>query len=663
MLGSVGRAAEAPRTLKPEDFAAIRDVRDPHLSPDGTKVVYTVKTVDLAKDETAVNLWLAAVDGSYNYALTSGAKKQSHPRWSPDGRSLAFLSARADDGDDQVWLLPSDGGEAEQMTSIKGGVDDFAWAPDSTRLALIVRDPDPRAVDPKAEKKTPPPIVIDRFEFKRDKGGYLVDRYAHLRVLTLATRVVVTLTSGRHDDLFPSWSPDGREIAFMSKRGEDPDRTTDWTLLAIAPDANARERVIGVLPEKDEFYDDDQPFAWSPDGKTLAVLVISDPKAIEYASDNLALIPAQGGEWKPLTAALDRNISEPAWAPDGSALYGLVEDDGASVLMRFSPGDGAPTIIVGGRQRVTAFEVGRDGRLAVLSSTPQRPFEVFAGRPTALQPISRQNDAFLAGVRLGAVEETRFRSKDGTEVHGFIVHPAEPAGGRSPTILRPHGGPQSQHAAEFDFEKQIYAAAGYLVLLPNPRGSSGRGTAYGKAIFADWGHLDVEDDLAAVDDAIARGLADPDRLGVAGWSYGAMTANYLIATTDRFKAAISGAGTSNILAGYGTDQYVRDYEAELGTPWRNPDTWMKVSYPFFHADRIHTPTLFLCGEKDFNVPLLNSEQMYQALRSLGVPTQLVIYPGQHHGFNKPSYSIDRYHRNLDWMARYVRRGPDSSSGR
>jgi dipeptidyl aminopeptidase/acylaminoacyl peptidase len=202
-------------------------------------------------------------------------------------------------------------------------------------------------------------------------------------------------------------------------------------------------------------------------------------------------------------------------------------------------------------------------------------------------------------------------------------------------------------------EWQLLAASGNAVVAANPRGSSGRGEAFSKAIFADWGNKDVEDVVAAVDHALASGIGDPERLGIGGWSYGGILTNYVIARETRFKAATSGAGISNILAGYGTDMYVRDYEAELGPPWVKPDVWIKLSYPFLHADRITTPTLFLCGEKDFNVPLLNSEQMYQALRSLGRDTQLVIYPGQYHGLTRPSFVRDRYERYLAWYAGHL----------
>ncbi|MDQ6809315.1 MAG: S9 family peptidase [Verrucomicrobiota bacterium] len=653
---AVGAEASPPRTLLPEDFAAIREVDEPQLSPDGNLIAYVVKTPDLAKDKQFSNLWLAQWDGSENRPLTFGENKQSHPRWSPDGKRIAFLSSRTDENEnDQLWILSLGGGEAERLTEAKGGVDDFAWAPDSSRIALVVHDPDPR--DPatkEKEKKTVPPLVIDRFFFKKDIEGYVTDRYSHLSLLDLASRKSEPLTSGKHDDLWPAWSPDGNEIAFVTKRGDDPDRSNNWDVYVIGAKPGAKERQLTTSPEADPNPEWDSAPAWSPDGKSIAYLHGGEPKKIEYATHALAVIPAVGGEARVLTATLDRNVLQPHWAADGKSIFALVEDDGAQSLARIALTGDAPEIVVGGRRKTTAYDVSRDGKIIVRASTPDRPYEIFAAEGGALRNLTKQNDGFLNQIQLGAVEETKFKSADGTEVHGFVVHPVgAKAGQKSAALLRPHGGPQSQYANEFAFEAQLFAANGYAVIMPNPRGSTGRGTDYAMGIYADWGHRDVEDDLAATDDAVARGIADPDRLGVGGWSYGGISTNYLIARTTRFKAATSGASISNVLAGYGTDQYIRDYEAELGAPWANPETWMRISFPFLHADKIKTPTLFLCGANDFNVPLLNSEQMYQALRSLGVPTQLVIYPGQFHGIRKPSYVLDRFKRYLDWYAKWL----------
>ena len=646
------------RPLKPKDLAAIRDVDEAQLSPDGQSIVYVVGTVDLAKDKQPRNLWLTKWDGSENRALTFGENDQAHPRWSPDGKWIAFLSGRGDEHDnDQVWVLSSAGGEAEQLTREKGSVEDFAWSPDSKRLVLVVQDPDPRDPETKEkEKKTVPPIVINRFQFKKDMEGYLTNRWSHLRLLDRATRQVDPLTSGEHDDLLPAWSPDGKQIAFTSKRGPDADRNENWDIYLIEPKPGAKERQLTTALEADVHPDWGSPPAWSPDGKTIAYLHGGDPKKIEYATNFLAIIPAAGGAAKILTPDLDRNVLQPRWAPDGQSIFVIEEDDRVETVVNMPVSGGAPKAVVDGRLKITAYAVGKDGKLVVRSSTPDSPYEIFAVENGALRRLTKQNDTFLAQISLGKVEETSFKSQDGTEVHGFLVHPPnEKSGVKLPAILRPHGGPQSEYANEFDFEKQLFAADGYLVILPNPRGSTGRGTAYAMGIYAAWGSVDVQDDLAAVDDAIRRGLADPDRLGVGGWSYGGMSTNYLIASTTRFKAAVSGASISNIIAGYGTDQYIRDYQYELGPPWANPGAWQKVSYPFLHADRIKTPTLFLCGQSDFNVPLLNSEQMYQALRTLNVPTELIIYPEQFHGLKKPTYILDRYRRFLGWFGRWIRK--------
>lgn len=650
-------AADPGRTLKPEDFAQLREVDEPNLSPDGNFIAYVVKIPDMEKDKRPGNLWLAKWDGSENRALTFGNKGQKHPRWSPDGKWIGFLSGREDDNEnDQLWVLPVCGGEAEKITDTKGGVEDFAWSPDSKRIALVVHDPDPREPDKKEkEKKTVPPLVINRLFFKKDIDGYLTERYSHLQLLDAATRKIEPLTSGKHDDVWPTWSPDGKELAFVTKRGDDPDRTENWDVWVVAAEPGGKEREVTTSPEADPHPDWDSAPAWSPDGKWIAYIHGGDPKKIEYAVHSLAVIPAAGGPAKILTEKLDRNMVQPHWAADGKSIFAVIEDDGAQNLVRVSVDGGAPQPVTSGRRKVTAYDVSRDGKVVVRASTPDRPYEIFAVEKDKLRDVTKQTEAFMNDLRVARVDETKFKSADGTEIHGFVVAPldAGPAGSKPPALLRPHGGPQSQYACEFNFEAQLFAANGYTVIMPNPRGSTGRGERFAMGIYADWGHRDVEDDLAAVDDAITRSLADPDRLGVGGWSYGGISTNYLIATTTRFKAATSGASISNVLAGYGTDQYISDYENELGVPWKNADTWMRISYPFLHADKIKTPTLFLCGEADFNVPLLNSEQMYEALRSQGIPTELVIYPGQNHGLRKPSYIIDRYKRYLDWYAKWI----------
>ena len=307
--------------------------------------------------------------------------------------------------------------------------------------------------------------------------------------------------------------------------------------------------------------------------------------------------------------------------------------------------------------------VGKDGRVAVIAGTGTTAPEVHAlappvaGRTDAareLKALSNQNDTWLASLQLGAVEDVDFSSPDGAKIGALIVKPPTfAAGTRYPLILYIHGGPNGQDQHELDLESQILAAKGYVVANVNYRGSAGRDAAFQTAIYGDWGNKEVVDLRAAVDHLIATGVADPARLGIGGWSYGGILTNYTIATDARFKAAVSGAGSSLQASMYGTDQYIFQYNLEMGPPWKNPEVWTKVSYPFFHADRIKTPTLFLCSQADFNVPCAGAEQMYQALRTEGVDTQLVIYPGQHHALTVPSYRRDRVQRYADWFGKYL----------
>jgi dipeptidyl aminopeptidase/acylaminoacyl peptidase len=284
--------------------------------------------------------------------------------------------------------------------------------------------------------------------------------------------------------------------------------------------------------------------------------------------------------------------------------------------------------------------------------------ELHALENGAQRALTHVNDSIMNVLQLGAVEDVQFGSTDGVTVGALLFKPPTFVPGRRyPTVLSIHGGPNGQDEHLFSpgaaFERQLLAAQGYLVLAVNYRGSSGRGVAWKKAIFADWGNKEVKDLLAGVDHLIAQGLADPDKLGIGGWSYGGILTDYTIATTTRFKAAYSGAGSALQTSMYGSDQYVYQYEIELGLPWKNKALWDKLSYPFWHADRITTPTLFLGGQSDFNVPIAGGEQMYQALRSLGVPTQMVIYPDQFHGITRPSFARDRMQRYVDWYAKYL----------
>jgi dipeptidyl aminopeptidase/acylaminoacyl peptidase len=683
LVGSLQAQSPAPerRPFSLEDLHALRDVSDPQISPDGAWVVYTVGTDDVADDQNVSDLWMTSWDGQTTIRLTSTPKVSEHtPRWSPDGRYLAFLSSRGDSADaDQLWLLNRRGGEAELITHVKAGISDYAWSPDGSRLVCVIQDDDSvevsTVVDPAvlevtdlqgnptlqpgrstAEHKTTPPLVIDRFYFKEDYTGYVRRKRKHLYLFDPATQSLKQLTQGESDELLPAWSPDGQYLVFSSKRvGDDPDRHDNWDLYVIQAAPGAVARQLTTFTGSDNHPDWESHPAWSPDGRFIAYLEGGPDSLIYYAAPKLAVIPwgARGGP-TPLTSALDRAVAEPEWSADGRTLYFRVEDDRTWYLASMAAGGGPIERVLDGRRVVSAYSRSRDGRMVVLVDAPDHPAEVFAVEGSVLRALSHQNDSLLAERQVAPVEEITVKSKDGTPVNGFLVRPLG-AAGKAPAILQIHGGPVSQFEDGFTFYWQLLAARGYAVIGMNPRGSSGRGGKYALAIWADWGNRDAQDVLAGVDYAVKIGVADSARLGVGGWSYGGILTNYVIAQDTRFKAATSGASISNILAGYGTDMYVREYQAELGVPWKNTATWIRLSSPFLHADRIRTPTLFLCGEKDFNVPLLNSEQMYQALKSLGVPTKLVIYPDQYHGISKPSYQKHRLEQYLAWYGEYIRK--------
>jgi dipeptidyl aminopeptidase/acylaminoacyl peptidase len=404
--------------------------------------------------------------------------------------------------------------------------------------------------------------------------------------------------------------------------------------------------------------------SWSPDGRAIAYQLGDEVKYSAYDQARLAVISSSGGEARTLTEALDRPISGASWSVDGRSLTFVVIDDRTQQVGRVPATGGRIERLTDGRRVVASPSNGPDEGMAVLASTATTLPEVHALEHGRLRKLTAHNDAWLLGVLLGTTEDFTSISRDKTEVHGLIVKPPTyTAGRRYPALLRIHGGPNAQDEHSFSFERELFAANGYVVIAVNYRGSNGRGSDYQKAIFADWGNKEVVDLLGAMDHVEKLGFVDPDRLGIGGWSYGGILTNYVIATDGRFKAATSGAGSSNQISMYGTDQYIQQYEQELGPPWKSQDLWLKLSYPFFHADRIKTPTLFLGGEKDFNVPLLGSEQMYQALRSLGVASELVVYPGQRHGIATPSYRADRLQRYLAWYEKYLKPSETSEARR
>jgi dipeptidyl aminopeptidase/acylaminoacyl peptidase len=674
--GSVVSAQQAsvPRLITVDDLFGAREVQDPQISPDGQFIAYTVSSTSLKDDKSEKRIWMLPAAGGEAVPLTSEGVSSDHPRWSPDGKFLAFLSERKEangiDGKTQVYVLNRLGGEAQRLTDTPQDVEDFAWSPDGKRLVLILRDPSPEELEATANKvkekeedgadkpattkkaKAQRPWVIDRLYFKEDTVGYLDRRRTHLYVFDLAAKSLTQISSGDYDDTEPAWSPDGKLLAFASNRSKpDPDATYASNIWVVA--AGNADKGASPLQVTTGLGGDHHP-AWSPDGNWIAYSTRPDPKLFEYGTSHIAVSPASGGPAKVLTLALDRNAVEPRFAPDGKGIYFIVDDDGTQNLALLNVADGKIARPIAGRVKLESFSVSKDGALAANVSTMDRPFELYTVPGGQLMRLSHLNDAWLAQFNLSQGEYVSFKSKDGTTVHGYVYKPVDYTSGKKyPTILRPHGGPVWSYYAEFQELAQLSAANGYVVLLPNPRGSSGYGQDFCKAIFADWGNKDYQDDMAIVEYAIAQGFADPEKLGVGGWSYGGISTDFIIGQTNRFKAAISGAGAAEFTSLWGHDQYVRDYVAELGLPWEHRDVWDRVA-PFWRVKDILTPTMFVGGNIDWNVPILGGEQMYESLKALGRDTLLVIYPDEYHEFKTPSHIKDRYERYLAWYAHYVK---------
>jgi len=662
-------APQERRLFAVDDIFNLRRVGDPRISPEGEWVAFTVSQMNAEEDNSDTDIWMAPIDGGEAIRLTASDKPESSPRWSPDGRWLAFLSARGGDKT-QVWLLPRLGGEAQQLTEIKQGVSGMAWSPDSSRLALLVRDPEEddaedaeqqgaetageaaggdAAEKAAAAKERPKPIVVTRLQFKRDGAGCLDERRTHVYVFEVASKDMFQLTQGPYDDGSRVWSPDGGLMAFVSNGTEEPDANDNSDVFVVATEAGAEPRRLT------EWIGADSSPAFTPDGLHVTYVQGGDPADVWYDTSDVALVPVEGGEAHLLTEGLDRNVGSPKVTPDGNTVLFTLEDYGSRRLSSVPVTGGALAAIIEGERTVSGFDVGPDGEVVVLESQPEYPAEIsLVVDGAGLQRVTRVNDEFLAGIELAPVQSFDAVNGEGLTIQGFLtMRPGAAAGERLPTILRIHGGPVSQFSYQFSTEWQILAAHGYAVVAANPRGSSGRGRDFSHAIWADWGTRDFDDVMAVVDHVIGMGVADPDRLGVGGWSYGGILTNYVITKTGRFKAAISGASEVNYTANYGHDHYQRVLEDELGLPWETTDLWIRIS-PFFHLANVTTPTLVMGGQEDWNVPVQNSDQLYQALRRLGVPTQLVVYPGESHGIRRPSFQVDRYERYLAWYDKWVK---------
>ncbi len=647
-----------PRIISADDLLALKSVSDPQISPDGKWVAYTVERVDVEADESSTQIFMVSTDDKNVVQLTADEYSASTPRWSPDGLHLGFLAAKGDDEEakTQVWTLDRRGGESQQFTAVDQGVSDFLWAPDGQKMLLMIRDKTAddlakEAAEEAGEEAKPLPYVIDRLQFKRDGVPYLDRSRTHIYVVTEREAAPLQLTFGDYDDSQPAWSPDSINIAFVSNRTEEPDSNDNNDIWVVSAEGDAASRGARLVTKN---AGNDYAPSWSNDGSNIAYVTVTEPDLIWYATNHLAIVPAAGGEERVLSAALDRNVGSPVFAADDQSILFVLEDSAERHLAQFKLASGEVHRLIDGELSVRQFFLHPSGDIALRVSTPQIPGEIFISKNGGMEQLSHTNDDLLGEIEFAKVRNVTFPSADGTEIEGFIFTPPDYVQGETyPTILRIHGGPVSQYDFSFNRDAQLLAANGYVVVISNPRGSSGYGQDFSAALFAEWGVKDFEDVMAAVDYTISEGYADPERLGVGGWSYGGILTNYVITKSDRFEGAITGASEVNYVANYGHDHYQRQWEAEFGLPWENREAWEKIS-PYNDVDKITTPTLVMGGKDDWNVPIQNSEQLYQALRRRGIETQLVVYPDESHGISRPSFVLDRYQRYLDWYDSHVR---------
>jgi len=640
------------------DFA---EVYEPCISPDGQWVAYIVHLHNTDADEQQNQVFVQSTsDQNTLFVISEAGALVQHPKWSADSQSVYFLAKAESKKDErlQVWKYNlSEAKRATQFTQIEQGVVGFACSPtDIDALLLIIKDQD-ESVDYAiaAKDRKPKPIVVDRLQFKRDFEGYLSRLRQHLYIYKPSLKQLTPCTFGDYDDYEPAFSPDGRTVVFASNRSQNPDGnffSSLWTINIDVIDPTDFQ----LTQCTDDHRENSSPI-WSPCGNEIAYITTDKEKAIWYATKHIATVNIATKQTEIHTLALDRNASHLHYSSDGRYLYFIAEHGLRKNLYSINKEAKSIEIILKGDYSVIDFIVGRDFLFPIVT-TFNEPAELFKLSGDLLTKWSACNNKLLANLERTVVEELHYTAEDGTPLEGFILKPNNfDSTLKYPAILWIHGGPvlhffygyESSHTVEPTF----FAANGYVVLIINPRGSSGYGQAFSEAIFADWGNVDYQDLLSGLDHVIDLGYIDEDRLGVGGWSYGGIQTNFMITKNTRFKAAISGASSALSRSNYGHDQYQLLWEKELGLPWENPKNYKNVS-SFYDVANIQTPTLWIGCSEDWNVPIINTEQMYQAMKRLGKETQMVVYPGEHHIIQRPSFKKDRIERYLAWFNRFLK---------
>ena len=644
-------AAQAKRGPLPEDMFALKEIGNPRLSPDGTQVVYTVSVPDRTGNRYTSNLWIVALDGKAPAPLTTGEASDSSPRWSPDGRKIAFASDR--NGKPALWVIDVATREMRSLADwersnafISKAGEAICWSPDSRQIAFVAA--------PKAgtNSESTDPRVITRLQYKT-RTSLSDNKHSHIFVVSLEDGKVRQLTRGNFDEHSIAWSPHGDEIAFLSNRLPDPDATLNYDIFTI-------EVAKGIEHRLTQTPGVEMSPAWSPDGSSI---VYTATKRKITTIDSVAedahvwVLDRVTLDAKEISAALDRRAASPQWSADGSNIYFIAGDQGSTRIYRVGNDGGAVSPVFVEQSQLGSLTVG--GRYLAFTRTDETsPAELWAARMDGSErrPLTSVNKAAVSEWNLAKPEEVRFKSFDGTEIQGWLVRPQELlAGKKCPMILSIHGGPHGMFGVGFSLQNQIWAAHGFAVLYMNPRGSSGYGQKFSDGCVDEWGGGDYQDLMKGVDAVIAKyDWVDANRLGVTGGSYGGFMTNWVITQTDRFKVAVAVASVSNLISFYATSLYQDLIHAEFkGYPWENYDLLWKYS-PIHYVKNVSTPTMFIHGEQDNDVHITQAEEMYTALRRHNIDAVLVRYPREGHGLREPLHRLDEMGRVLAWFDRYIK---------
>jgi dipeptidyl aminopeptidase/acylaminoacyl peptidase len=679
LLLCLAATAETPRPLELPDYFRIESVSSPALSPDGDWIAFVRTYIIREDDRRQSEIWLSRADGSEPpIRLTNPAHSSTGPRWSPDGKLLAFNSRReipGKEGDEttSVWFLRTDrpGGEAFQIEGVEGQP---IFGPDNQWIAFMKETPPPKADSHEFSSELEEQLR-ERFEgrsydwmgFRFDRRGYLPDPRdpaatppEELYLVPRTGGVPKPITQLGVDVQSAVWRPDGRALVVVADSHQRDEYTYERADLWIV-DLDGK-----IVRLTDDGYHHSAP-VWSPDGQFLAFRrmkgldLVIEAKQDHGAPVDLFRMPAEaGGAMENLTSSWDLRPGAPQWSKDGRFIYYSASIGGNSHWFRVPASGGAIEQVTRGDRRLLGFSTSRAfDRMAFTTTDSRRPAEVYVARIDGSEEtkLSGFNDTWVTETQLRPAERILYKSKDGTQIEGWVLLPSDydSAKGPYPMILAIHGGPHGAYGNSFSFQFRLWTSQGYVVLYTNPRGSSSYGEEFLYATWGGWGFLDFEDVMAGVDYALEHYAIDEGRLGVTGYSYGGFLTNWVIGHTTRFKAAISGAGISNWISDYGTADIPRTKESEFyGPPWEEKSgELLRRSSPIYYAGQVTTPTLFIHGESDFRVPIEQGEQMYTALKKRRVPAKFIRYPDSYHGGWTPWNMVHRYYNELEWWKQHL----------